>query len=259
MASAATLELASKLRRLKRSAERTMARALFALQGKHRRSILSDDQVRQFNREGYLLVSELIPDETCAQAEVAMWRCMGASRDSRESWTRLGPRPRVLRDPRLSACYTDEYLGVAAQLAGDDVASFLKPRTAYTVNVLPEMGEWQWGLPHVDHANKAARHRTFPRAFRVATMVYLNDVETHGGGTAVWPGSHRRMQALARSNRRKYRYMWALNLDVHTLELNPPVELTPRRGDILLYHYLCVHAGTTNLSQRPRLALRTVW
>ena len=27
-----------------------MARALFALQGKHRRSILSDDQVGQFNR-----------------------------------------------------------------------------------------------------------------------------------------------------------------------------------------------------------------
>ena len=88
MASTAILELASKLRRVKRTAERTMARALFALQGKHRRSILSDEQVGQFDREGYLLVSGLIPEETCLRAEMAMWRCMGASPDSHESWTR---------------------------------------------------------------------------------------------------------------------------------------------------------------------------
>ena len=72
-------------------------------------------------------------------------------------------------------------------------------------------------------------------------------------------GSHHGMEALARSDRRKYRYMWALNLDVHTLDLGAPVELTPRRGDVLLYHYLCVHAGTTNLSEHPRLALRKIW
>ena len=253
------LEVASKLRRVKRSAERTRARALFILQGKQRRSVLSDEQMRQFERDGYLLVSGLIPDETSVRAEAAMWRCLGISRDSREGWASLGTRSRMLTDPQFLACYTDEYLAAAAQLAGDDVASFLTPRVAYTINVVPVTGEWRCGPPHVDHANKAARHRTFPRAFRVATIAYLSDVETHGGGTAIWPGSHHRMRALARSDKRKYRFMWALNRDVHTLELEPPVELTPRRGDVLFYHHLCVHASTTNLSERLRLALRTGW
>ncbi|MCP3980963.1 MAG: hypothetical protein GY716_16835 [bacterium] len=144
-------------------------------------------------------------------------------------------------------------------LPRDDVASFLRPAATHTLNVVPETGEWRWRTPHVDHANEAARHRTFPRPFRVATIVYLGDVNAQGGGTAVWPGSHRRMDALARSDRTKYRYMWALNEDVQTLDLGAPVELTPRCGDVLLYQCFCVHAATVNLSERPRLAVRHVW
>ncbi len=95
----------------------------------------------QYDREGYLLVSGLIPEETVARAERAMWRCMGASHRSRESWTTLGPRPRLMKDPCLAACYTDEHLCVAAQLARDDVASFLRPAATHTLNVVPETGE----------------------------------------------------------------------------------------------------------------------
>ena len=45
---------------------------------------------------------------------------------------------------------------------------------------------------------------TTPRAFRVACMVYLSDVAPHGGGTVVWPGSHRKLEALARSDLDRY-------------------------------------------------------
>ena len=38
-----------------------------------------------------------------------------------------------------------------------------------------------------------------------------------------------------------------------------PVELTPRRGDVLFYHYLCAHAGSKNTSAVPRLALNMKW
>ena len=67
------------------------------------------------------------------------------------------------------------------------------------------------------------------------------------------------MEALARTDEAKYRYMWALHQDLHKLGLDAPLELTPKRGDVLFYHYLCVHSATANLSGRPRLALRYVW
>ena len=53
--------------------------------------------------------------------------------------------------------------------------------------------------------------------------------------------------------------MWTLNQELGILELEPPVELTPRRGDALFYHYLCAHAGSMNTSDRPRFALNMKW
>ena len=40
----------------------------------------------------------------------------------------------------------------------------------------------------------------------------------------------------------KYELMWTLNQAITDAGLPDPVELTPRRGDILFYHYLCAHA-----------------
>jgi ectoine hydroxylase-related dioxygenase (phytanoyl-CoA dioxygenase family) len=90
-------------------------------------------------------------------------------------------------------------------------------------------------------------------------MTFLNDVALHGGGTVVWPGSHRRLEALARSNPQRYELMWTLNQSLKELDLGRPVELTPRRGDVLFYHYLCAHAGSMNTGPRPRLALNMKW
>ena len=37
-----------------------------------------------------------------------------------------------------------------------------------------------------------------------------------------------------------------LNRSLGEAGLGSPVELTPRAGDILFYHYLCAHAGSRN-------------
>jgi len=150
-------------------------------------------------------------------------------------------------------------LSAAAQLAGDDPAAFRPPARAYAINVFPSQGEWRWPGPHIDHAIKEHGHRTFPRAFRIAAMTFLGDVAPHGGGTVVWPGSHRKLETLARSEPERYETMWALNQDLGRADLGDPVELTPRRGDVLFYHYLCAHAGSKNTGERPRLAFNMKW
>src|SRR5262249_50109234 len=99
----------------------------------------------------------------------------------------------------------------------------------------------------------------FPPPFRIASISYLTDVSPHGGGTVVWPGSHKTLEAFVRKNGKSYRYMSDLNMNLDKVELNSPVELQPRRGDVLFYHYLCAHEAGMNVSDVPRLALGKKW
>jgi ectoine hydroxylase-related dioxygenase (phytanoyl-CoA dioxygenase family) len=221
--------------------------------------MLTAEQRRAYDEQGYLLVSELIPPETAAAAEAAMWRLIGASPDDPASWSELPRGHASFENPELVACYTPEYRSVAALLAGDDPAIFQAPRRGYAINVFPQAGSWVWPRPHIDHAIKEHGHRTFPRAFRIAAMTFLNDVPPHGGGTVVWPASHQKIEALARSDPERYELMWTLGQALRELDLGEPVETTPRRGDVLFYHYLCAHAGSMNTSERPRLAMNMKW
>lgn len=219
---------------------------------------LSESKREQFVEQGYLLVSGLIPEEIARAAEAAMWRACGADPADPSTWKALAGH-NVLDEPALTACYTPEFLAAAAELAGDDPAGFRPPSRAYAINVLPTDVEWTWPRPHIDHAIKEHGHRTFPRAFRMATMTFLSDVPAHGGGTVVWPGSQRTLEALAKSDPQKFETMWALNQELRSVDLGAPVELTPRRGDVLFYPALCAHAGSLNVSDRPRLAMNAKW
>lgn len=221
-------------------------------------SVLTQEQLRLYEEQGYLLVSGLIPPEVAEQGEAALWKALGAKPDDPATWAGL-PFSGGYSAPELTACFTPEFRAAAAQLAQEDVATFRPPERVFTINVFPQEGEWQWPRPHIDHAIKEAGHKTFPRAFRIAAMTYLSDVPSHGAGTIVWPGSHLKLEALAKSDPERYELMWALNQDIPRAGIGEPVELTPRRGDVLFYHYLCAHAGSKNTSDRPRLALNMKW
>jgi ectoine hydroxylase-related dioxygenase (phytanoyl-CoA dioxygenase family) len=75
----------------------------------------------------------------------------------------------------------------------------------------------------------------------------------------VWPGSHRKLEKLAKSEPTHYQMMSTLNLELGRVDLGYPRELTPPCGDVLFYHYLCAHSGTMNTSDRARLALNVKW
>lgn len=221
--------------------------------------MLTEQQQHQYENDGCLLVSGLILPETAAAAEAAMWQLSGASPDDPAGWAELPRGHQTWESPELLACYAPEYLAAAARLAGDDPAGFRAPRRGYAINVFPREGPWEWPRPHIDHAIKEHGHKTFPRAFRIAAMTFLSDVAPHGGGTVVWPGSHRRIEALARSDPQRYELMWALGQALREIDLGEPREMTPKRGDVLFYHYLCAHAGSANTSPRPRFALNMKW
>jgi hypothetical protein len=221
-------------------------------------AVLTTEQAQQYAAQSYLLVSGLIPEETAMSAEAAMWRLLNADPDDSASWPQRSAH-QAFDSPELAACYTPAMLGAAAQLAGDAPETIRAPQRPYAINVFPTPGEWNWPRPHIDHAIKEHGHKTFPRAFRIAAMTFLSDVPPHGGGTVVWPGSHPLLERLALSDPARFEMMWALNQELPHIALENPVEMTPRRGDVLFYSYLCAHAGSQNTSDRPRLALNAKW
>ncbi len=50
--------------------------------------VLTEAQRAQYERDGYLLASGLIPEDVAERAEAAMWRIMGMTPDEPETWDR---------------------------------------------------------------------------------------------------------------------------------------------------------------------------
>jgi len=220
---------------------------------------VTPEQRRFYDEQGYVLISGLIPPEVAAAAETEMWALLGISPGAPEEWASVARGHHAFESPGLVACYTPAFLAAAAELAGEDPATIRAPKRGYCINIFPRQEPWEWPRPHIDHAIKEHGHKTFPRAYRIATMTFLHDVAPHGGGTVVWPGSHRKIEALARSDPGRYELMWALGRELDRAGLPDPVELTPRAGDVLFYHYLCAHAGSMNTGDRPRFAMNAKW
>jgi hypothetical protein len=207
----------------------------------------------QFDEQGVLLVSGLIPPETVAGAVESLAAAM-----------RENPGAAIIRTTAANACYTERLCAVARALAGPGdparaAAPFYPVGGALAIITYPGAGEWTMPGPHIDHAIRADGHRVFPPPYRLASLLYLGDVARHGGGTVVWPRSHRTIEALARAASDRLDTMAALNESLASADLGEPLELTPRAGDILFYHYLLAHAGSKNTTDTPRIALNHKW
>src|SRR4051812_22689922 len=124
-------------------------------------SILSEEQVRLYSDQSYLLVSGLIPDDVTEAAAAAMWRLLQADPADPESWQRVSAAHAAFESPELLACFTPDMLAAASLLAGPG-ETLPAPARAYAINVFPKPGEWRWPRPHIDHAIKEHGHKTFP-------------------------------------------------------------------------------------------------
>ena len=90
-------------------------------------SPISEAQIEQYNRDGYLLVSGLISEDIAAKAEAAMWRCAGIdSNNPPSSWEHIQGGICLYNSVDLVNCFTPECLAAAAQLTEEDPSKFSK-------------------------------------------------------------------------------------------------------------------------------------
>jgi hypothetical protein len=250
-----------------------------------------------YNREGFVLVSGLIPQVECEAAVEAMWDALaegdGAGREpvvraDRGTWPRGVVAPQLF-DPAINALWNAEYLRLAALLSdgyaipdgapGRDSAAIEPPMGDHglmainTFPVAPEGGEeaaaWEMPGGHLDHCIPHDGFLTFPRPVRMSTMTFLNDCAggepgAHGGSTVVWPGSSRKFERLAASDPTRFELMIDLGsareeARVGVEGAEQPIEIRHRAGDVLFYDIFTSHSGSVNTSQTPRFAFNVKW
>ena len=234
--------------------------------------MLSQEQLAQYDRDGYVLVSGLIPEETIANAEVAMWSVLGMDRDDPASWSPLPDetdgvntiaRQGVIehfgvRDPALLACCTPAFYEAQSQLVRENADAFHcqkpQPEAVWARSVFPVSKGWNYLGGHVDGGHRP--FNVFPGSFRVSSLTYLDSGVAQGGGTAVWPGTHRKFSVMAVQDPDRFRMLSDFAKPQQRFGLGEPIELRPSRGDVMFFHYLLVHCGSLNTGNKPRFALR---
>ena len=221
-------------------------------------AILTDEQRANFERDGFLLVSGLIPDDVSAKAEAAIWAAMGADPSDPATWEGK-PWGSAHTHPDALAVFTPELAQAVDELSGESHPNVKLPTSAFAINVFPQPGEWSHHGPHIDHALEKDGFEVFPRPMRLASLLYLTDCKLDGGPTVVWPGSHLKIKALAKSDPERFRLMATLNQVLGELDLGEGVQVEGKRGDVLLYHYLCAHSGSKNVRDYPRFAFAHKW
>lgn len=248
-----------------------------------------------FMRNGYVVLRQAMDHELCRYAEDKIWSCMPEhfKRGKPKTWTGNVQDCRTNQEICFRRGHVKIQKGEKAGLIGSDPAILglisSNPRIVSAVGQLlgVKLGPPRvrglysvWPMPkflslHQMLGNKVkdgfpqtlAKHIKLPVLFtfpsvphieghpmHVVAVGYLTDASSRGGALHVWPGSHRdiypqfdsTMEHLARPS---YKSIFK------RLSLKRPIEVTGRKGDVILFHHRLLHAPSINHRSAPRHAL----
>jgi hypothetical protein len=207
----------------------------------------------------------LLPPETVAATREALLDALGIDRDDPATWE--GKTHSA--DPAIIAltapCRTEAVEAVAAQLAGPDFvpglchSPYLESRSVEPAVIpgyipvlnFPTPGPRQFQPPTGYHIDGMHLTTLWPVKHFLVVFAYLTDVADYGGATTVLPGSHRQVfEHWVREGHPG-------STRPPDLAYAAPVPLTGQAGDVLFLHYLTVHSGSANHSDRIRVGLNT--
>ena len=216
---------------------------------------ICQEYIDEFRENGFVMVSGLIDDEVICAAERKLEIMTEGDRLVSGAGSILHSHH---KSDELLNCFNPSVQEWATCLSSSTTL-LPKPAQLRAIIVFPESGEWHWNRPHIDNAGPEENRAVFPAPIHIMSTVYLNDVAPHSGGSVFWPRSHWVLETTAKTNPPAYQTMFALDQAIERLDFDEPVELNPRSGDVLFYHYLSVHAGSKNLGNQTRMVLNAAW
>lgn len=192
--------------------------------------MLSQEQIAFFKDNGYLLLSDVLDQDLCAQARDRMWASLPAGSSLRrdDPSTHVGPFPdserrldaQNLRDGyrwqmralgteqlMIDLVYNDALVAAAEQLLG---AGKLCPPVVGGATMGRHGSAWPGGpvdpardvegvrgiyctLPYGDRPRQPDGCHTDGHPFNLGIVGLIDDVPPDGGGFKIWPRSHRRL------------------------------------------------------------------
>ena len=228
---------------------------------------LTDAQIEQFIRDGYVVARGLLPPNLVADTRDKLLAALCLDPDDPTTW--VGAES-VISDPAVVAltepCRTEGVERVAEQLVGPHFmpgvmfSPYLEsrgvdpPTRGGYIPVLnsPAPGPRAFVRPAGYHIDGMHHTTTWPGKFFLVVFAYLTDVAEWGGATTILPGSHRQV----------FEHWAKIGHPGSThpptdLPFADPVPLPGTAGDVIFMHYLAVHSGSANRSDHIRVGLNT--
>ena len=214
---------------------------------------LTEEQKRDFVRDGFLHVPGMIPPRLLARARRAINLSLGSGID-RDELTRFSNQSfctELRSDPRLLRLATTPAVWSHVRtLLGD--RRTIKPQGCQIALrfPLPEGTPRRLFGGHVDGYHTP--HNGVPddgvvRNFTLLLGVMLSDVPApFSGNFTVWPGTHHRMERYFRDH--GVNSLEGGSVGTLGLRLPKPVAVVGKAGDIVLAHYQVAHTASPNLS-----------
>ena len=211
--------------------------------------ILTEDDLRFFDENGYIVVSGAVPPENCEATIDAIFEFLGMDPNAPEDWYRLPLTPGGMiemyqnpamwnnrQHPKIHAVFADLFDNEKLWVSFD------------RVNLKPPMHP-----AHPDYDHKGFMHwdaditTANTQGFGVQGVLYLADTTPEMGGFQCAPGHHKIVKAWAAECPRQ-------KGDRPDMTAVPVVPIPGTAGDLVIWNRLLYHGNGHNRSNRPRLA-----
>lgn len=218
--------------------------------------MLTENQIKEFNEDGYLLLPNLIKEQEIEVLSNEL--SVLFSQDSPQVFRQKGNNAiRTVFSPEtFSELYDRTYklnilVESVKQLLKDDVYLF---QYKFNTKIALKQGSWDW---HQDFTFWKDDGMPEPKAITVA--IYLNDVTEFSGGMVVIPGSHKlgTVQCTMENPDGVHDENLKYVISKETLEgvmqkCDNMVSTKAKKGSVLFFHSNLLHASSQNLYYKNR-------
>lgn len=216
--------------------------------------ILSDDDKRFFDENGYVIARSVVPPENTAAVIAAIWEFLGMDPANPDDWYRE-PHKRggMVEMYHHQALWNNRQHGRVHQafceLLGTEKLWVSEDRAGMKAPSRPDKPDWDHkGFTHWDLDTS----KPLSPALRVQGVLCLTDTTDDMGGFQCVPGFHKNLQAWIDDQPA------GRNPRVPDLSRLPPgMTVTPipaQAGDLIIWHNQLAHGNGHNVSDKPRLA-----
>ena len=217
---------------------------------------LSEDDVRFYRDNGYLVVPNRIPEAEVAALRDEIARLIESARGMTQSDDRLdledshrpdAPRVRRIKLPHTQSTVVDALMRSDWILAPvrDLIGPNLRLHTTKLNMKSAQYGaaiEWHQDFAFYPHSNDDV----------LAVGVIIDDMAEENGPLMVFPGSH---EGPVHDHHAQGVFAGAIDLEAAGLDLKDAVCLTGPAGSISIHHGRVVHGSALNTSERDRRLL----